>query len=904
MKRVASLYLPDWSIDRLRRIERRHAPPAEADGRAAFDAIGEQAAAERALHCSVPKEGGWRPGARWAKTDRAQVEAAIEALPQHQRPPQRELGRVSEAAENPFRKRGASRPPEERVAVPAPLSPQARPTNLRELSRRTEAAEHPFKPGARGWSGAEEVQAAIDALPAHQRPSFQELSRRSEVVDNPFRPLPPDEAAPSLARRAGPSTPPAASLRTGLPPLQFPGEDAPAKAGRGAALRGDAPAPAGRDRYRNEAPHGPLSIQRVAAIPPVQYPGEDVATRRAQRASQRSPQGSPQHSPQHSPRRSARDGHGGEAGYIAPPSMAQIAAPPTPLAVSLGTRMPSVQFPGEGPHPDNHGKSEPTAPTYGQGRFFQTGRTLGSVVARVCQGEEEREEEEAAGVAHVHPAEPPLVTTHKVGARVELAAVNPAARALGLTPGMALTLARAQVPGLEVRPADPQGDAADLTALAQLLARRWSPIVAISDPDGLFIDLTGVAHLHGGEARFARRLLRLLARHGVTARVAIADSAGAAWALARFGAGGPVQVIDRDAHLPPLAPLPPTALRLDAPSLELLARLGVESVGQLLAIPRAPLVRRFGQAIVTRLDQATGRLPEPFNPVVPPMQMEVAQRFAEPIATAEAIEHWLRHLMPRLTQALAEAGQGARSVELVAERVDGIPQRLRIGFARPTRDAAHMLRLVLRRIEEIEPGYGLDALVLHVRRADPLGPEPLAPALADETAPDLATLVDMIVNRIGADRLWRTIPVESDVPERSLAHAAPLTPQLDRTAALKLDDVRRLDERSADHPWHPRWPRPVRLLRRPERVEHVLAELPDMPPKRFTWRGRVHRIVRAEGPERITGEWWRRTSERQAVRDYFCVEDETGQRFWLYRRGDGVRPETGDLSWFLHGRGR
>ncbi|MFC7536745.1 DUF6504 family protein [Sphingomonas sp. GCM10030256] len=819
MRRVASLYLPDWSIDRLRRTERRSAPSAEADGRAAFDALGAEAAAERANHCSVPREGGWRPGARWAQQrqpdpgssladSREEVEAAIEGLPQHRRPPQRELGRVSVAADNPFKKpvlsgvgEGLSRPPEERVAPPA---------MLRELSRRTEAVEHPF------------------------------------------RAMQSDEVRMNLSQAAA------------LPPLQFPGEDAPAKAGRGAALRSGSK----RDRYRKEAPHGSLSIQRAAAMPPVQFPGEDMAARRAR----------------HSPRRSARDGHGGEAGYIAPPSLAQLAA------------MPAVQFPGEGPHPDNHGKSEPTAPTYGQGRFFQTGRTLGSMVARVC-----RDDEAGTAADFLPPNEPPLVTTHKVGPRVEIAAVNPTARALGLTPGTALTMARAQVPGLEVRAADPDGDAADLRALAELLARRWAPTVAISDADGLFIDLTGVAHLHGGEQRFARRLVRLLARHGFAARVAIADTIGAAWALARFGAGA-IQIVQPGRHGDAVAAFPVSALRLQPAALELLARLGVDRIGQLFAMPRAPLVRRFGQAIVQRLDHATGRSPEPLDPVVPPTAVVVEQRFAEPIATAEAIEHWLGILMPRLAGALAEEGQGARAVELIAARVDGVPQRLRLGFARPTRDAAHMLRLVLRRIEEIEPGYGIDAIALHVRRADPLGAEAFGAALAEGEEPDLAPLVDALANRIGAERVWRMEPVESEVPERSVATAPPLEPPRARGPRLKADDVRLLDGRAPDHPWHPRWPRPVRLLRRPERVQHVMAELPDLPPRRFTWRGTAYRVVRADGPERIAGEWWRRAAERQAVRDYFRVEVESGQRFWLYRRGDGVRTETGDLSWFLHGR--
>jgi nucleotidyltransferase/DNA polymerase involved in DNA repair len=851
MKRVASLYLPDWSIDRLRRIERRRAPSAEADSRALYDALGADAAAERAQHCSVPKEGGWRPGARWARSDlaasgladtREQVEAAIGTMPHHQRPPQRELGRTSVAADNPFRK-GQSRPPEERVAAPAPL---------RELSRRTEAAEPLFRPGTRGWMG-EDLQTAIEALPAHRRPRSGELSRKSEVIDHPFRPMPSDEAKPSLAQRAA------------LPPLQFPGEDAPAKANRGAALRGEAK----RERYRNDAAPAPLSLARAAAMPPVHGPGEDVVVRRAMKA----------------PRRSARDGHGGEAGYIAPPSIAQLAA------------MPAVQFPGEGPHPDNHGKSAPTAPTYGQGRFFQTGRTLGSVVARVC-----REEDAPAEPLYRPPDEPPLVTARKTGSRVEVAAVNPAARALGLTPGIALTMARAQVPGLEVRDADPEGDAADLRRLAELLARRWAPGVCVSNCDGLFIDLTGVAHLHGGEARFARRLLRLLARHGVTARIAVADSAGAAWALARYGAAGPVTLAHPGTQCDVVAPLPVAALRLDASALELLARLGVDRIGQLLAMPRAPLVRRFGQAIALSLDQALGHAPEPLDPVIPPTAVVVEQRFAEPIASPEAIEHWLGELMPRLCRALAEAGQGARAVEMVAARVDGVPQRLRLGFARPTRDATHMLRLALRRIEEIDPGYGIDAMALRVRHADPLAPESLAPALADEAAPDLAPLVDTLANRIGMSRLWRFAPVESDVPERSVTRADPLDPSSGSAQRLRIDDVRHLDARAPDHPWHPRWPRPVRLLRRPEQVDHVMAELPDHPPRRFTWRGKLHRIVRAEGPERIAGEWWRRTAERLAVRDYFRVEDEAGDRFWLYRRGDGVRPETGDLRWFMHAR--
>ena len=498
-------------------------------------------------------------------------------------------------------------------------------------------------------------------------------------------------------------------------------------------------------------------------------------------------------------------------------------------------------------------------------------------------------------------SEPPVVTQMREGSKVLIAAASPTARAIGLVPGMAITQARAQVPGLFVLPADPAGDLAELERLAQVAARRWSPLTALSDDDGLFLDISGTAHLFGGEDAMALRIVRLLARFGFTARIAVADTAGAAWALARYGQ------VERGAAICPagghdtaLAPLPIAALRADAKAIELLRRLGVERIGQLAAMPRAPLTRRFSAALVARLDQALGRRDEPLDPVIPTEAIVVTQRFAEPIATAEAIEHWLGELMPRLTTALAEAGLGARLVELVADRIDGVPQRLRIGLARPTRDPAHLLRLIVRRIEEIAPGFGIDALALHVRRADPLDAQPFAERL-EERSTDLAPLVDALANRIGDRRLWRNRPVESDVPERSVAAVPPLDPPAQADAKLKANDVRQLDRSPDLHPWHHRWPRPVRLLRRPEQLDHVIAELPDQPPRRFSWRGETHKVVRADGPERVSGEWWKRSTEQHAIRDYFQVEDEAGQRFWLFRRGDGERAETGDLAWFMHG---
>jgi protein ImuB len=492
----------------------------------------------------------------------------------------------------------------------------------------------------------------------------------------------------------------------------------------------------------------------------------------------------------------------------------------------------------------------------------------------------------------------PLITALRTGNRQTIAAADPAARALGLAPGMAVAQARALVPGLDIRPADPAGDLADLERLAVMLARRWCPVVTRDGADGLLLDLTGTAHLFGGEGAMARRLIRLLARAGITARIAVADTAGAAHALARHTPGG---LCPPGRQGEAVAALPLAGLRIDDTAIELLHRLGVQTIGALAAMPRAPLARRFGNGLVTQLERALGTLPEPLDPIVPAQPIAVCQRFAEPIGTAEAIAHWLGALVPQLAGALAQAGLGARRLLLVADRVDGVPQRIAIGLARPNRDPAHLLRLLARRIETIEPGYGIDALTLHLLRAEPLAPAPVDERVDEEAAPDIATLVDTLATRIGPDAMWRNRPVESDVPERSVARAPLLDPPTRTPPRPREDAVEQLDRSAALHPWHPAWPKPARLLRRPELLDHVVAELPDHAPRRFTWRGTRHLVVRSDGPERVHGEWWKRATEMHHVRDYFRVEDEQGRRYWLFRRGDGERPVTGDLSWYLHG---
>ncbi|MDB5668902.1 MAG: polymerase family protein [Alphaproteobacteria bacterium] len=485
-------------------------------------------------------------------------------------------------------------------------------------------------------------------------------------------------------------------------------------------------------------------------------------------------------------------------------------------------------------------------------------------------------------------AEPPprpgddrvLVTTYKVGNRMLVAAACERAQTLGLTPGMAVTQARALFPDLDIQDANPEGDDALLTRLALFAARRWTPRAAVAGADGLWLDLSGVAHLFGGEELMCRRIVAFCSRMGLAARIAVADTFGAAHALAR-NRSGPVTICPPGDQTEALAPLPIALLRLDEAQLATASRLGIDRIGALVAMPRAPLQRRFGNALLIRLDQALGRIAEPFDPIVPEDPPSVLLRFQEPIGNAEAIAEAMAVAMRALVADLEKKGLAARVLRLICTRVDNAhEEEAAIGTARATRDSAHLLRLLLPKIERIDPGFGIERMSLVAERVEPLGAQPIDGELTGERPPpDLVPLIDRLAGRLGSRRLYRMSALESDVPERSSSRVAPL----------------------AQPDGWPSWPRPLRLLSPPEPVHGVLAVLPDQPPRRFTWRGRSYLVTRADGPERIHGEWWRRRSEAEAVRDYFQVEDEDGRRFWLFRKGDGVDRRTGDLSWWLQG---
>lgn len=472
----------------------------------------------------------------------------------------------------------------------------------------------------------------------------------------------------------------------------------------------------------------------------------------------------------------------------------------------------------------------------------------------------------------------PLVLAETVARKQIISAACPAARALGLAPGMALTHARALVPDLDARPADRAADAAVLERLARHAARHWTPTAAPT-PDGLWLDLTGTTHLFGGEDRFCRQVLRFLARLGLSARIAISDTPGAAHAVARF-AGSAVTVVPLGGSVQAIASLPVEALRLEPHALVAAKRFGIERIADLLPMARAPLARRLGQAAITRLDQAIGRMSEPITPTTLEETPIAERRLLEPVTTPEAISQVIADLVGDLAGVLRERGLGARSLNLALLRVDGTEQHVMVGTAKATRDAAHLTRLLLLKVETIDPGLGIEISRLAATRTDPLGATALAAVLAgSEEAPDLAPLIDQLAGRVGGSAIFRTSLVESDVPERAVQRVDPL----------------------GDASGWPAWRRPAKLLHRPEPLSGVIALLPDHPPRRFAWRGTTHDVVAGDGPERIYGEWWVRGGEVWAVRDYYRVEDREGRRFWVFRRGDGVDDGTGDLTWWMHG---
>ncbi|TCL73040.1 protein ImuB [Rhizobium sp. BK251] len=469
---------------------------------------------------------------------------------------------------------------------------------------------------------------------------------------------------------------------------------------------------------------------------------------------------------------------------------------------------------------------------------------------------------------------------------MRLTALDELADALGLRKEQGVAEARAMYPTLDIVEEDLVADRLLLEAIADW-CDRYTPLVAIDGRDGLFLDITGCAHLFGGEKALLKDVLSRLFHMGFDARGAIASSPGLASAITRFGNGG---VVGDDEAGQALAPLPVAALRLDEDTVTALKKLGLKRIGDMIDAPRAPLARRFGTTVLLRLDQALGHDEEPISPRLPIAELSTERRLIEPIGTEEDILAVAGQIAVSLKPSLEARGAGGRAFELVLFRVDGKVLRISAAASQPLRDPVRIARLFSERLtalhDDLDAGYGFEILRLNVLRHEAF--DAVQGDFDGNRQKDvsLAAFVDRVSARLGPDCLQSFQLRESHVPERAVV----------AFAAIESSPARGKAEE--DSISFSRSERPLRLFARPELVDALLAQVPDGPPQSFRWRRMQHRVARSEGPERIAMEWWL-DGEDAPTRDYFRVEDDIGHRFWIYRQGFyGQEPSP---RWFIHG---
>jgi len=486
-------------------------------------------------------------------------------------------------------------------------------------------------------------------------------------------------------------------------------------------------------------------------------------------------------------------------------------------------------------------------------------------------------------LASVRP-DGPFALTDKTANALRLTTVDSEALGLGLAPGMTLADARAQVPHLEAWPHEAAGDAALLDRTLDAFG-RFSPMAALDPPQGLVLDVTGCAHLFGGEAGLMKAAARLSERLGLQSRLALARTPQTARALARFGQGG---IVSEGDDRTTARRLPVAALELASAETQALRRAGLKTLGDVDDRPRAALAARFGADISSRLDRVLGLEDARITPVRPPAPVMADRVLMEPLISTEPLEAVIADLLADTEKALETRRSGARGFRLTVFRVDGQSRRIGLGVARPTREAGNILRLFRERLAALstplDPGFGIDQLrmeALHLQRMDPVQ---TAIDEQDQRAEALDALIDRLTARLGPEAVTWVRPADSHLPEKASRRVCASRPEAD-------DGVRWPDLDPDSPPL-----RPLHLFDPPQPVE-VISPVPDGPPARFKWRRVTHHIALAEGPERIEGEWWRRDGGR--VRDYYRVEDETGRRFWLFRAGHfGDEPAP---RWYVHG---
>jgi len=459
--------------------------------------------------------------------------------------------------------------------------------------------------------------------------------------------------------------------------------------------------------------------------------------------------------------------------------------------------------------------------------------------------------------------------------RLIITASNAAAEAQDVSPGMAAADAKAIIPELQVID-DIPGQAAKLLKALGEWCIRYSPVIAVDLPDGLILDISGCAHLWGGERAYLKEIVTRLQSKGYDVRAAMADTIGTAWAICRFGKITPI--IENAGQATALLPLSSAALRLEPDVLERLNKLGLRTISSFIHMPRAALRRRFGLHLLLRLDQALGQEDEAMQPLQPIEPYQERLPCMEPICTATGIGIAIQQLLETLCCRLQQEGKGIRTAILKCYRIDGKIEQTEIGTNCASHHTEHLFKLFELKISSIEPALGIELFILEAPKVEDVPPfqEALWGKDSGLDDPAVAELLDRLAGKVGAAAIHRYLPDEHYWPERSVRV------------------VSSLREKPAIA-WRTDRPRPVQLLARPEPIE-VSAPIPDYPPMLFRYKGKRHQVRKADGPERIEREWW---LEEGQHRDYYNVEDENGQRYWLFRSGHYAGNQS--QQWFIHG---
>ncbi len=487
----------------------------------------------------------------------------------------------------------------------------------------------------------------------------------------------------------------------------------------------------------------------------------------------------------------------------------------------------------------------------------------------------------------------PCIVVARHSNALQISALDDAAAKLGLEVGLPLANARAVCPDLQVVDADPVADAQTLIHIADW-CDRFTPLVALDSPHGLFLDITGCAHLFGGEAALMKMLCAALTAQEFTVSAAIAGTSVCARTLSRHLHG---RIVASGQEAAAVKPLPVATLGADEAITRGLRRAGLKTIGDVAGRARPEITARFGADFSTLLEQALGQSDSPISPRKPLPDYIVEKRFAEPVATEGVIAATLSSLAQTLVTAMDKQGKGARRLEASFFRTDGAVRSIAVETGQPVTKSTVIDRLFRERLDAIadplDPGFGFDLIRLSASRTEIVVQQQRDLDCNVHDNDEIAALIDRVAARIGARRVLVHLPVDSHVPERA-AWAAPAQHHL-AAASQAVWPARVAGEPPL---------RPLRLFAQPEPIK-VIAGVPDGPPAQFRWRRATHAVVRAEGPERVAMEWWR-SSGAMLTRDYFRVEDESGLRFWLYRDGLYGRElitDEGPVApdWYLHG---